>query len=94
MTLTVKLEPGLERALARRSEERGVPKSVVVKEALAEHLAREPASAYEVGKDLFGRQPRDLPAVAYEQHLLLVALHAVEHRAEVPGGFRERVVSE
>ncbi len=55
MTLTVKLDPELERALARRSEERGVPKSVVVKEALAEHLAREPSSAYEAGKDLFGR---------------------------------------
>ena len=55
MTLTVKLDPDLERALARRSEERGVPKSVVVKEALVEHLAREPASAYEAGRDLFGR---------------------------------------
>ncbi|MGH8673977.1 MAG: CopG family transcriptional regulator [Burkholderiales bacterium] len=55
MTLTVKLDPVLERTLAQRSAERGVPKSVVVKEALAEYLAREPASAYEVGKDLFGR---------------------------------------
>ena len=32
-----------------------MPKSTVVKEALAEYLAREPASAYEAGKDLFGR---------------------------------------
>jgi predicted transcriptional regulator len=55
MTLTVKLDPALERALARRSAERGVPKSVVVKTALAEHLAKEPSSAYDVGKDLFGR---------------------------------------
>jgi hypothetical protein len=55
MTLTVKLEPVLERTLARRSAERGVPKSVVVKEALVEYLAREPTSAYEAGKDLFGR---------------------------------------
>lgn len=55
MTLTVKLEPALERTLAQRSAERGVPKSVVVKEALVEYLAREPASAYETGKDLFGR---------------------------------------
>jgi len=55
MTLTVKLGPALEQALARRCAERGVPKSVVVKTALAEHLAQEPASAYEVGKDLFGR---------------------------------------
>jgi hypothetical protein len=55
MTLTVKLGPELERALARRSAERGVPKSAVVKQALIEHFAKEPVSAYELGKDLFGR---------------------------------------
>ena len=55
MTLTVKLDRDLEQALARRSAERGVPKSVVVKRALAEYLAKEPVSAYEAGKDLFGR---------------------------------------
>ena len=55
MTLTVKLDPVLERTLARRSAERGVPKSVVVKEALTEYLAREPVCAYDAGKDLFGR---------------------------------------
>ena len=55
MTLTVKLNAALEQALARRSAERGVPKSVVVKRALEEHLAKEPTSAYEAGKDLFGR---------------------------------------
>ena len=55
MTLTVKLDPELERTLAQRSAARGVPKSTVVKEALIEYLAREPVSAYEAGKDLFGR---------------------------------------
>ena len=55
MTLTVKLDRDLEQALARRCAERGVPKSVVVKRALAEYLAKEPVSAYEAGKDLFGR---------------------------------------
>ena len=55
MTLTVKLDPVMEQALARRSAERGVPKSVVVKQALAEFLSREPVSAYEAGKGLFGR---------------------------------------
>ncbi|MGH8675357.1 MAG: CopG family transcriptional regulator [Burkholderiales bacterium] len=55
MTLTVKLDPDLEQTLARRSAERGVPKSTVVKEALVEYLAREPVSAYEAGRDLFGR---------------------------------------
>jgi RHH-type transcriptional regulator, rel operon repressor / antitoxin RelB len=55
MTLTVKLDPELERALAKRSAEKGVSKSVVVKRALTEYLAKETPSAYEVGKDLFGR---------------------------------------
>ncbi|MBM3367428.1 MAG: ribbon-helix-helix protein, CopG family [Betaproteobacteria bacterium] len=55
MTLTVKLGPELEQSLAQRSAERGVPKSVVVKEALAEYLLREPVAAYAAGKDLFGR---------------------------------------
>lgn len=55
MTLTVKLDEALERSLEERSAERGVPKSVVVKEALAQYLAREPVAAYEAGKALFGR---------------------------------------
>ena len=55
MTLTVKLDPELEQSLAQRSAERGVPKSVVVKEALAEYLSKQPVSAYATGKDLFGR---------------------------------------
>jgi hypothetical protein len=55
VTLTVKLDAELELALARRCAEGGVPKSVVVKLALAEYLAKQPLSAYEAGKDLFGR---------------------------------------
>ncbi len=75
MTLTVKLEPAMERALARRSAERGVPKSVVVKQALAEYLAREPVSAYEAGKDLFGRHgsgERDLSVRRRERYAELI----------------------
>lgn len=55
MTLTVKLDPDLEQALVERSAALGVSKSAVVKEALAEHLAKLPVSAFEAGKDLFGR---------------------------------------
>jgi hypothetical protein len=64
MTLTVKLDPDLEQALSRCSAERGVPKSVVVKHALAEFLAKEPTSAYEAGKDLFGRHGSGLGDLA------------------------------
>lgn len=55
MKLSVELEPELERALARCSAADGMPKSVIVKRALSAYLAREPVSAYEAGKDLFGR---------------------------------------
>ena len=55
MTLTIKLKLELEQELARRSAELGVAKSVVVKYALAEYLAKPPLTAYEAGKDLFGR---------------------------------------
>jgi hypothetical protein len=75
MTLTVKLDAELERALAKRSAERGVPKSVVVKQALAEYLAREPVSTYEAGKDLFGRHgsgERDLSVRRRERYAELI----------------------
>jgi hypothetical protein len=55
MTLTIELDPKLKQALARRSADLGVSRSVVVKWALAEYLANELVSAYEAGKDLFGR---------------------------------------
>ena len=55
MTLTIKLTPNLEQALVRRSAECGVPKSAVVRWALAEYLAKPPLTAHEAGKDLFGR---------------------------------------
>jgi hypothetical protein len=40
MTLTVRLKPELETALERHCAERGVSKSLVVQEVLAEYLAR------------------------------------------------------
>jgi predicted transcriptional regulator len=40
MTLTVRLDSALESALARYSGERGVTKSLVVQEALAEYLTK------------------------------------------------------
>jgi len=81
MTLTVKLAPELERALARRSAERGVSKSVVVKNALTEYLAREPASAYEIGKDLFGRHGSGDGSLSVRRR---------EHYAEIVGAKRRR----
>jgi hypothetical protein len=80
MTLTVKLDPELEQALARRSAEGGVAKSVVVKRALAEYLAKEPASAYEVGKDLFGRRGSGKADLASRRHEHFADLVNAKHR--------------
>lgn len=43
MTLTVRLKPDVESALELHCAERGVTKSLVVQEVLAEYLARPPA---------------------------------------------------
>lgn len=45
MTLTVRLKPEIESALERHCAERGVTKSLVVQEVLAEYLARPAAKA-------------------------------------------------
>ncbi len=65
MTMTVKLDAPLERALRRRSADLGLPASVLMREALQMFLTKtEPApiSAFALGRDLFGRHagPTDL----------------------------------
>lgn len=67
MTMTVKLDPPLERALRTRSAALGVSASALMREALQLYLSQtEPPapSAYELGVDLFGRYagPADLAA--------------------------------
>ena len=52
MTLTIKLEPDLEKALGARSAALKQPKSVLVRAALRAYL-NESASPYELGRDLF-----------------------------------------
>lgn len=58
MTITIRLPPKLETHLRARLEKRGARLSAFVRDAIAEKLDREPAatpSAYDLGKDLFGR---------------------------------------
>jgi len=74
MTLTVKLDPELESALARRCAAEGATKSAVVQAALREYLGRA-QSPYELGKDLFGRHAsgrRDLSSRRREHYQRLV----------------------
>jgi hypothetical protein len=58
MTITIRLPTKLEKDLRTRLDRRGVRVSDFVRDAIAEKLEREPArapSAYDLGKDLFGR---------------------------------------
>ena len=68
MTLTIKLEPDLEKALAARSLALGRPKSMLVREALRAYLA-DSVSPFEFGRDRFARHagPADL-ATNRKQH--------------------------
>lgn len=56
MTLSIRLDPDLERDLALAAERTGRSKSDIVKSCLREHLARlaPRKTPYELGMDLFG----------------------------------------
>ena len=56
MTLTVKLDRELETLLVARSRTQGKTKSAIVQAALRAYFEGQPASAYELGKNLFGRR--------------------------------------
>jgi hypothetical protein len=65
MTMSVKLPPALEQSLRRRSAALARPASELIREALQAYLDTAPSavpSAYELGKDLFGKYsgPSDL----------------------------------
>jgi RHH-type rel operon transcriptional repressor/antitoxin RelB len=58
MTITIRLPIKLEKDLRTRLDRKGGRLSDFVRNAIAEKLEREPAqapSAYDLGKDLFGR---------------------------------------
>lgn len=59
MTLTIRLDPDLERDLANASAQSGQPKSQIVKRGLREYLSRLPLRRmpYELGADLFDKEP-------------------------------------
>ena len=65
MTMTIRLDPEMEREVRQRSAALGVPASMVIREALAAWLESHSdleCSAFELGEDLFGRHegPGDL----------------------------------
>lgn len=62
MTMTVKLDAPLERALRSRCAALGRSASALMREALQAYLAQTEPSAYTLGEDLFGQHagPKDL----------------------------------
>ena len=93
MTMTVKLDALLEQRLRQRSVASGEPASAIIRRALEAFLAEQPLvqpSAYELGKDLFGRHtggPADL-ARTRRQTLgeVLEEKHASRARRRGPDG--------
>ena len=90
MTLTVRLKPDVESALELHCAERGVTKSLVVQEVLAEYLARPPSRK---------RQPAPVPGLpdkpsanylAFER-LGLIGAGLLDGRSATKEVVRERI---
>jgi hypothetical protein len=90
MTLTVRLKPELESALESHCAERGVTKSLVVQEVLAEYLARPPG-----GKRPNAAAPDwpDKPSETYLafKRLGLIGTGALDGRSATKEVVRERI---
>ena len=66
MTLTVKLEPALEAMIAARCRAEG--SSAIVQEALRAYLERNPKSAFELGKEVFGKRGSGTSDLSERRH--------------------------
>jgi Ribbon-helix-helix protein, copG family len=69
MTMTVKLDAPLERSLRKKSAEKGLSASALIREALRTYLAQPETaapSAFVLGEDLFGRYG-GVPSLASER---------------------------
>jgi hypothetical protein len=84
MTITIRLPYTLETELRERLDAQGVGLSDFVRDAIAEKLEREPAekpSAYDLGKDLFGRHGSGRSDLSTNRKVLLdEMLRAKHHR--------------
>jgi Arc/MetJ-type ribon-helix-helix transcriptional regulator len=82
MTITVRLPNQLEEELRVRLEAQGLELSEFVREAIAEKLERDasgPSSAYETGKDLFGRHGSGRGDLSTNRKALLDELLRAKH---------------
>ena len=83
MTITIRLPENLEADLRARLEQRSVALSDFVRDAIAEKLQREPErppSAYDLGKDLFGKHGSGRSNLSTSRKAVLSELLRAKHR--------------
>ena len=83
MTITIRLPTKLEADLRTRLGRRRVALSDFVRDAIAEKLQREPdrsPSAYELGKDLFGKHGSGRTDLSSNRKAILDELLRAKHR--------------
>lgn len=64
MTITVRLDPKTDEALSLAAKQRGLTKSELVRLCLQQYLDQNGRSAWELGKDLFGKYGSDCADLA------------------------------
>lgn len=84
MTVTVKLDPVLEEQLRQRAAGSGISTSELIRAALVAYLsdteAPRAASAFELGRDLFGRHGGDA-GLASQRRRALADAWSAKHRS-------------
>ena len=84
MTITIRLPMKLEADLRARLDRHGIALSDFVREAITEKLEREPAripSAYDLGKDLFGKYGSGRDDLSSTRKALLNGMLRAKHPA-------------
>jgi RHH-type transcriptional regulator, rel operon repressor / antitoxin RelB len=82
VTITIRLPNTLEAELRTRLDTRGIGLSDFVRDAIAEKLEREPAetpSAYDLGKDLFGKHGSGRKDLSTNRKAILDELLRAKH---------------
>jgi Arc/MetJ-type ribon-helix-helix transcriptional regulator len=83
MTITIRLPTKLEADLRARLDRRRVGLSDYVRDAIVEKLKREPAetpSAYDLGKDLFGKHGSGRHDLSGNRKAILTEILRAKHR--------------
>jgi len=82
MTITIRLPMKLEADLRARLDRRGIALSDFVRHAITEKMEREPAripSAYDLGKDLFGKHGSGRDDLSTSRKAILTEMLRAKH---------------